>query len=45
MKIRYPKYHRVKCYNGISMCLRTCSINVAEYHTMFLDGVARIHQF
>jgi hypothetical protein len=44
-KLQYPEYHRVKFYNGISVRLRTCSVNVAEYHLTFLDGVARIHQF
>jgi hypothetical protein len=45
VEIRYPEYFWVKCYNNISVRLRTCSINVVEYHLTFLDGVARIHQF
>jgi hypothetical protein len=45
VKIRYPEYFQVKCYNGISMRLRTCSVNVAKYHPAFFDGVARIHKF
>jgi hypothetical protein len=40
-----PKYFWVKWNNGIFVRLRTCSVNVAEYHPVFLDGVARIHQF
>jgi hypothetical protein len=44
-KLQDPEYHQVKCYNGISVRLQTYSINVVEYHPMFLNGVARIHQF